>query len=72
MEARPIQAPTHLAWYQINASTVDILWKAIPEQSFKGTPLGYQVKNILIDVQIQTVSIEFLNICSRVFILKNK
>jgi len=44
LEARPVEAPTQLAWYQVNASSVDILWKPISLESFRGKPVGYQVR----------------------------
>ena len=47
LEAKPVEAPTQLAWFQVNVSTVDILWKPIPSPSFRGKPLGYQVRHIL-------------------------
>ena len=45
LEARPVEAPTQLAWYQVNASSVDILWKPISHESFRGKPVGYQVRH---------------------------
>ena len=50
LEARPVEAPTNLAWYQVNVSSVDILWKPIPQASFRGKPVGYQVGRFQIPI----------------------
>ena len=44
LEAKPVEAPTQLAWFQVNVSSVDILWKPISLHAFRGKPLGYQVR----------------------------
>jgi hypothetical protein len=46
LEAKPVESPAQLAWYQVNASTVDILWKPISPLNFRGKPVGYQVRTI--------------------------
>ena len=46
LEAKPVEAPTQLAWFQVNVSSVDILWKPISLHAFRGKPLGYQVRKI--------------------------
>ena len=50
LEAKPVEAPTQLVWYQVNASTVDILWKPISPINFRGKPVGYQVRMFFLSV----------------------
>ena len=49
MEARPSHFPTNLRWYQVNSSSVDIVWKPLKREQFRGEPLGYQVRSQSVD-----------------------
>ena len=44
MEVRPIGSPTGLRWRQVNTSSVEISWRPMEEESFKGVPKGYQAR----------------------------
>ena len=47
LEARPIESPSDLRWYQVNTSSIDIVWKPLEQVQFRGVPIGYQVKPAL-------------------------
>ena len=44
LQVRPIGVPTEVEWRQVNESSIEIRWKQVKEEDFRGPPLGYRVR----------------------------
>ena len=44
LQVRPIGVPTEVEWRQVNESSIEIRWKQVKEDEFRGPPLGYRVR----------------------------
>ena len=47
LQVRPIGVPTEVEWRQVNESSIEIRWKQVKEDEFRGPPLGYRVSKSL-------------------------
>lgn len=44
LQVRPIGVPAEVEWRQVNESSIEIRWKQVKEDEFRGPPFGYRVR----------------------------